>query len=467
MDFVKTPIPGELPFGIYLKGDKPTYRALRNAFNAAQAAWRSLSETPESLEDRELGAANATAWAALSEQCQACLTDTSKDLEILTWYLASLVHGSQPLPRLAQALTLITDLVEESIDALQPAPPPEKLKGDSDDARAAEIAELRLRPFLQLVGEVEGTGLLHGPITNLPLVGDATYGKFVIADKDGALEPLRADVSAAIGGEAEALTQKVEALQEIVTQFERLDAKLKSYASQHGQTPPPIGYGRRLATDVLAATERLVEGMGFAWPGAEVAAEEAPDEVTGEAATAQSRQGTGGGFNPNANVANRDDALTAIAKLATFFRTAEPHSPICLLLDRAVRWGNLSAGDLYREILTEGSVGMSQMALMTGLESQGYADGFSRRGAGAPGTIEHPTLSDYAAAIPTPSEPFEVVQSAPAPTPAPTPPAAPKPAPNPAPVATEPEPTEPVPDEDEPDDPPEIDSDLPVSDFEW
>lgn len=90
----------------------------------------------------------------------------------------------------------------------------------------------------------------------------------------------------------------------------------------------------------------------------------------------------------------------AIAQLAKYFRQSEPHSPICLLLDRAVRWGNLSAAQLYSEILTDGSVGMSQMALMTGLESQGFSDTFGRRGAPPAGGIEHPKLENYAAALP-------------------------------------------------------------------
>ena len=474
MDSLKAPIPGDLPFGVYLKGEKTTYRALRNAFNAAQAAWRSYSETPEALEDGELAAANAAAWASLSEDCRTCLAETSKDLEILTWYTAAAVHGPNPLPGLADALTLMADLVEESVDELQPSPPPEKLKGDSDEARAAEIAELRLRPFIQLVGEVEGSGLLHGPITNLPLIGEVSYGKVVLVEKDGTLDGLRAEAANHIGDEADVLTAKIEALQTIQRQFDRLDTRLKSYAAQHGQTPPLIGYGSRLVTEVLGAAERLVAGLGFPWPGAEVAPE--PDEATlaaaGDApaastAAAPASAGTSPGFDANTNVSNRQEALQAIASLARYFRTAEPHSPICLLLDRAVRWGNLGAAELYREILTDGSVGMSQMALLTGLESQGYSDTFGRRGASAAGGIEHPAIPDYASALPRPATP---VPQAPPPVAAPAP--APQPVPQAVLVAAEP-PLTPAPapapePQPQPDVPPEDDGGvLPVKKFEW
>ena len=467
MEHLKAPVPGVLPYGIYLKGDKATYRALRNAFNASQTAWRSLSETQESLEDRELGAANTAAWEALAEKAEICLIETSKDLEVLTWFAASQAHGVRAFQRFAEALTLIADLVEESIEQLQPSPPLEKLKGDTDEERAAEVAELRLRPFVQLVGEVEGSGLLTGPVTASSLIGEITYGKFVLADKNGDLDSLLVKVGSAIGTEAVALTQKIEALQEMVRQFDRLDAKLKTYALQHGKMPPLIGYGRRLAVDVLAAIERLVEGLGFPWPGAEEESEEADAEandveagaVADDAASRRTR--VGGGFDLQANVTGRSDALSAIAKLAKFFRTTEPHSPICLLLDRAVRWGNLSAGELYREILSEGSVGMSQMALMTGLESQGFSDHFGTRGAAAAGGVEHPTLPDYNAALPVPSESFAAAAQVGAVVPAlaevQTQPAAQnKIQVDPQQEAAETKEAEPV-----------IDNDSPVDDFQW
>ncbi len=465
MEHVKAPIPGDLPFGIYVKGEKSIYRSLRNAFNAAQAAWRSLSETQESLENRELAAANTAAWTALAEQCETCLKETSKDLEILTWFTAAQLHRDRPLQNCAAVLTVLADLVEEHLEDLQPVPPSDKLKGDSDAARASEIAELRLRPFVQLVGEVEGSGLLAAPMAAHRLIGEVTYGKYILAEKNGTLDALRAEAGAALESETEALVQNIEALQQMERQFDRLDVRLKKYAAQNGQMPPMIGYGRRIASDILAMVQRLVEGRGFPWPGAAEATSEtevpsgaADHGEVAEAAPLAARGAAGSGFDPSANLANRTDALRAIARLATYFRTTEPHSPICLLLDRAVRWGNLSAGELYREILTEGSVGMAQMALMTGLESQGFSDTFGKRGAGAAGGIVHPTLPDYASALPVPTSPAVAAARPPAPRADPTPPTAPAAlepvAQNQVGVSTEPE-------------VPGSEPDLPVENFQW
>lgn len=407
MDHLKAPIAGDDPFGIYLKGDKPTYRGLRNAFNAAQAAWRSLSETQESLENRDLAAANSGAWANLSDLCATCLTQTSKDLEILVWYTAAQVHSDRPLHNTAAALTVIADLVDESLDSLHPLPPADKLKSDGEQAQATEIAELRLRPFIQLVGEVEGSGLLFGPMTAHRLIGDLTYGKYILADKNGTLEAMRAQMATLVESGAEALLQTIEGLQGMQRQFDRLDAALKIYATQHGLHPPMIGYAHRLVSDILSAIQRLVEGSGFRWPTAENDAtvsdpveEGAQDNNTAEPVMPTSEGALTTGSVQIANLSNRNEALQAVARLATYFRTTEPHSPICLLLDRAVRWGSLSAGELYREILSDGSVGMAQMSLMTGLESQGFSDTFGSNNAGS---ITHPTLSDYAAAAPQPT----------------------------------------------------------------
>lgn len=455
-------IPGDAPFGIYLKGDRATYRALRNAFNVAQAAWRNRSETPETLLNDDLATTNATAWAALSEACKTCLCETSKDLEILSWYIAAQLHGPQPMLRTAQALDAMAHLVENSIADLQPSPPEAKLKGDSETARTAEIAELRLRPFLQLFGEVEGTGLIIQPMTNLALIGEVTHGRCLLAEKDGTFDALRTEVAEHLAAEGDSLTQKIEALQSMETTIGRIDAAVKRYANAAGQTPPMIGYGTRLVVDVLQKCQLLLEGTGFVWPGAaDAAAEAQPDavpEMTPQAPAAVAPRPGNTQFSVPAPVSNRNEALAAIAELAKYFRQSEPHSPICLLLDRAVRWGGCSVGELYREVLSEGSVGMSQMALMTGLESQGFADSFGRRGAPGGQNIEHPTLDNYAAALPVPaSQPqHHPAVAAPASTPAPQ---AAAPAPRPAETSLT--------------DPPESEAaeqpaeDIPMDSFQW
>jgi type VI secretion system protein ImpA len=37
--------------------------------------------------------------------------------------------------------------------------------------------------------------------------------------------------------------------------------------------------------------------------------------------------------------------------VADFLRRTEPHSPVSALLERAVRWGNMSFEDLFRDVV--------------------------------------------------------------------------------------------------------------------
>tara|TARA_B100000768_G_scaffold173184_1_gene182192 strand:- start:1078 stop:2469 length:1392 start_codon:yes stop_codon:yes gene_type:complete len=396
------PVVGDAPFGNYLKDDKTTYRGLRNAFNAAQASLRGLSETPESLTNRDLQGVNAAAWLSLREACEHTLAETSKDLEVICWWAAAMLHGDNPLKNTSNALQAIADYVGSNLDLLQPILPETKRKGETSEAQEAEIAELKLRPFVQLFGEGDASGLLYMPMSNTPLIGEITYGQFAVAQKNLGPAELQAETATLLPAESGVLTSKIESLQALVVAIDVLDKALKAYAQQYQQPQVALTYTRRLVIDMLRALGVLVEGLGFAWPGAEETVEASLDEESGVVVDASVAGSVAIGFNPQASVNNRMEALQAVAALATHFRKTEPHSPICLLLDRAVRWGQLDAGALFREILTDGSTGMGQMALMTGLESQGFSDNFGKRGAPTAGAVEHPTLDNYAAAIPVP-----------------------------------------------------------------
>ena len=127
-----------------------------------------------------------------------------------------------------------------------------------------------------------------------------------------------------------------------------------------------------------------------------------------------------------------------------------------------MRWGQLDAGALFREILTDGTTGMGQMALMTGLESQGFSDNFGKSSAPSAGGIEHPTLDNYGAAIPVPDITPMTAQSLSAPVP--------KAAQNiEQPVNSKPEnnPAETEQNSIPGDDQTEPEQDLPIANFEW
>lgn len=365
------PISEDAPFGTYLKADRALYRALRNRFNAAQTAYRALSETVESLADRELQMQNREAWQALSDEAQTVLTAQSRDLELLCWYIAAQIHLETPLTRLLAAVLTVTELVETSWDQLQPLPPADKLKAADESGQAKEIDALRLRSFVQLVGEVPGSGLLHLPLTNLVLVGRTTLGNFLAAERDGAIAALKAEVAAEIADESAILRDRVLQLGDLQSALDRLDIALRAAAARSGEPPVQVARLAKQVADLLRALLVLTEGTAFVWPIVETdqpKADDADDLAPAEAALGHgaARQMTGA----DASL-SRETALSNLEALIAHFRITEPHSPVHTLLARGLRWARMPLPDVMSEVLGADSEAMARLSMMAGLESAG------------------------------------------------------------------------------------------------
>ena len=367
------PISEDAPFGTYLKADRALYRALRNRFNAAQTSYRALSETVESLGDRELQTQNREAWQALSDEAQKVLTEHSRDLEVFCWYVAAQIHLEAPLLRLLSAVLTVTELVNTSWEQLQPIPPVNKLRAEDEASQSKEIDALRLRSFVQLIGEVPGSGLLHLPLTNLPLIGRTTYGAFLAAERDGTVADLKHMVAGEIEEESAALPDRVLQLAELQETLARLDESLRLVALRSGETPVQVARLSKQVGDLLRAMRVLTEGTAFAWPIVEQSLPETED-VPGDAP----ESAEGGAIPDNAPVqgitgsgdaVTREAALSSLEALIAHFRATEPHSPIHSLLSRALRWARMPLPDVMAEVLGVDSEAMVRLSMMAGLES--------------------------------------------------------------------------------------------------
>jgi len=49
-------------------------------------------------------------------------------------------------------------------------------------------------------------------------------------------------------------------------------------------------------------------------------------------------------------IATRQEALKRLREIGEFFKRNEPHSPLSLLIARAVRWGDMSFEELVRDL---------------------------------------------------------------------------------------------------------------------
>ncbi|MDD5720260.1 MAG: type VI secretion system protein TssA [Candidatus Krumholzibacteria bacterium] len=54
---------------------------------------------------------------------------------------------------------------------------------------------------------------------------------------------------------------------------------------------------------------------------------------------------------PAGPLKSRDEAFRRLREVADFLRRTEPHSPVSALLERAVRWGNMTFEDLFRDVV--------------------------------------------------------------------------------------------------------------------
>ena len=388
MEHLLAPISEEAPSGEYLKGNRSKYRELRNAFNQAQSSYRQLTESPDAMQDDALLAQNAEHWQLLSEQCEATLSSVAKDVEVLGWYCMAKLFERHPIQALEQALGVFVALVESYGDTLQPRPPVNKLKADDEAGQAREYAELRTRPLLQLLGESDGSGLLSMPLQNVPLIGDISYSLYYSAERSGELEAIKEQAQQYCQTNRAEIVEQLQLLASCQQHVDSLDALFKAQCEQVGTSPINFRFLRQLFERLLSAMRYLLEPVLTPWPldPVEEASEIAPDQASSpaaansepspseapaaEAATpAQPAITTASVAVDSSVLANRDQAFNQLRQIADYFRQTEPHSPVYLLLERAIRWGYLPLPELLAEMVGDNQSVMGRIENLAGLES--------------------------------------------------------------------------------------------------
>ncbi|MCE7629256.1 hypothetical protein LZT04_15505, partial [Vibrio fluvialis] len=68
-------------------------------------------------------------------------------------------------------------------------------------------------------------------------------------------------------------------------------------------------------------------------------------------------------------LASREQAFAELQRIADYFLATEPHSPIYLLLKRAIRWGGMSLPELLEELVGDNNAVQQRIEQLAGLES--------------------------------------------------------------------------------------------------
>lgn len=354
------PIDGERPAGENLREDiSPTsvYYQIKDARAGARAAERaaaSMGEIDESIPGE---------WRTILSQAPTVIASRAKDLEISAWLIEALVryHGYAGL---RDGFRLVRELVDTYWDDIYPLP-------DEDGI------ETRVAPLTGLNGE-DAEGTLIVPIALIKVTGDGDHGELSLWQYRQARDLSRLDDPEALAERVRDGALSLEAFQATVAltdpqlfvdvladldgAIEEFDAMTRALDERAGNDSPPSSNIRRALADaketLVQITRDVIGHLTEDGDGGEAVEESA--EGGGEVQPAARPGG------PPGAITTRSEAFATLQRVAKFFQTTEPHSPIPSLLDQAVRWGNMPFAKLMSELIPDESA-REHFSLVTGV----------------------------------------------------------------------------------------------------
>lgn len=338
------PVSADNAVGDDLRADtSPTslYISIRDARRAARAAERNSMFDGGSTEANEN-------WHKILELAPQILSQHSKDLEVACWYTEALVRKAG-FQGLRDGFTLIKRLIEEFWDQdLYPVP-------DEDGI------ETRIAPLTGLNGE-GAEGVLLTPIRSTGITEDIPPGPFTFWQYKQALDVKRIQDDDARSEQAQKIGFTIEDIENVVEQssqaffidlrddvreclqaYREISDLLLNYCGS--QDAPPTSKIIELLEDTLGAINHIAK---YKFP-VEASNESEISEPGGTAASPASAVTVSG------PIKTREEAFRALNSISDFFRQTEPHSPISYVIDRAVKWGDMSLSELMNELIPDHS----------------------------------------------------------------------------------------------------------------
>lgn len=343
------PISADNPVGADLRRDtspRSLYSRIRDARKAARAAERNSLFDENSTEADEY-------WRQVSELAPQVLKDNTKDLEIACWYTEALVRKAG-FSGLRDGFSLIRRLIETFWDGIYPLP-------DEDGI------ETRVAALTGLNGE-GAEGVLIAPIRTIFITeGNQTGRRFSywqykqaldaqrLTDEQGRAEQISKngfnldDIQAAVNQSSQAFYVNLrDDVRDALDEYKRIDQLLTERCG--AQDSPPTSNIVNILTDTLSAINHIARDI--------LPEPEAP--AGAETVDASGNTIAGG------PIKSRADALKQLSHIAQFFRRTEPHSPLSYVIEKAVRWGEMSLGELMHELIPD-SGSRSTYSSLTGV----------------------------------------------------------------------------------------------------
>ncbi len=347
LESLLSPISDENPAGADIRQDASpdsAYQTIKAARNAARAAERQhISEGPCTEADAQ--------WRKIASLAPQILTRNAKDLEVASWLAEALVRqgGFQGL---RDAFKLLHGLVAQYWDNLYPMP-----DEDGMETRVACVAGLN--------GE-GAEGVLIAPIRKVDITQGEEPGPFSywhykmvldaekIADEDARKNKLKKlgytldDVEKSVAASSETFFVDLrDDLQVCIDEYKKLGQLLDEHCGIHDAPPT------RTIIEVLEECLGAVNHLGRdKFP---VEAEPEQTDTDSAAADADAPAQAAAPVAKGGPINSREAAFKQLEEIASYFRKTEPHSPISYVLEKALKWGNMSLAELIAELIPDAS----------------------------------------------------------------------------------------------------------------
>lgn len=349
------PISAENNVGIDVRQDvSPTsaYSRIRDARKAARAAERS-----NVFDDSNSGADEH--WRVVFERVPEVFKQQTKDLEIACWYVECLIRKAG-FAGLRDGFSLVRQLIEKYWDNIYPLP-------DEDGI------ETRVAALTGLNGE-GAEGVLIAPIRTAAITESGPRGAFAfwqykqaldaqrISDEQGRAEQISKngfsldDIQKAVEeSSTDFYVNLRDDVRDALDEYKRVGQLLAEHCGTHKS--PPISNIVNILTEVLGAINHIAK---FKLPQAQDSVSEGTETTTEGVA----------GVIVGGSIKSRHEAFQQLSQISQFFRRTEPHSPISYIIEKAVRWGNMSLGELMHELIPD-SGSRSTYGSLTGVGTGG------------------------------------------------------------------------------------------------
>ena len=266
------------------------------------------------------------------------IMERSHDLRAGT-VMAAAALNLRGLTGLAEAIAYMRRCLQDHWDSCHP-----QLDADDDSDPTMRI---------NAVGGLAAPETMLRWLRKAPLTKSRTFGRVTLRDiqvatgefppADGETNPDRASVRAAFEDtDPEVLGATLAAARSAMADVKTIDAKFRD------ETP---GFGPGL-DDLTKMLQQIVRHMSE-YVAAPAGAEAAPDEDT-DLAPAEPARRTGGGGGAVGSIETNRDVTNALDAIISYYRRAEPSSPIPIVLERAKRMVGADFMTIVRDMAPKG-----------------------------------------------------------------------------------------------------------------